>query len=295
MNQQPEGTSVPQYYKRGQGKRKKKKGRRPWLWRVGPKQGRVLGGGRGQCSGPTGLEKALGTVGGWGLGSRNRRGPGVPPHPWSQRAWDFIWEPSRLPGLEWVGQMPSSPVLLLHSGVWEGPSHLPLLISSVSLLCPPDQCSWRGGLGGQGTGLGAQQVPCAQVGGANALHSSPAPPAGPLPPASPDLPGVPPMPPRPSWPGGGFGLQGTGLGAQQAPWASVGRAIALCSSPSPPGQLLSPATPGLPGLPPMPPGPTQPGWGFGVGGTGLGAQQAPQPEPSAPLPLFWRVRPTCLS
>ena len=37
---------------------------RPWLWRVGPKQGRGLGGGQGQCSGPTGLEKALGAVGG---------------------------------------------------------------------------------------------------------------------------------------------------------------------------------------------------------------------------------------
>ena len=41
-----------------------------------------MGGGWGQCSGPTGLEKALGTVGGgMGLGSRNRRGPGVPPTP----------------------------------------------------------------------------------------------------------------------------------------------------------------------------------------------------------------------
>ena len=25
----------------------------------------------------------------WGLGSSNRKGPGVPPHPWSQRAGDL--------------------------------------------------------------------------------------------------------------------------------------------------------------------------------------------------------------
>ena len=37
---------------------------RPWLWRAGPKQGQELGGGRGVCLGSTGLEKALGAVGG---------------------------------------------------------------------------------------------------------------------------------------------------------------------------------------------------------------------------------------
>ena len=41
MSQQLEGTSVPQYQQSGGGKRKKKGwwGERPWLWRVGPKQG----------------------------------------------------------------------------------------------------------------------------------------------------------------------------------------------------------------------------------------------------------------
>ena len=34
------------------------------MWRAGPKQGRGLGGGWGLCLGPTGLEKALGGVGG---------------------------------------------------------------------------------------------------------------------------------------------------------------------------------------------------------------------------------------
>ena len=51
---------------------------------MGPKQGRGLGGGWGLCLGPTGLEKALGAVGGCGLGSRNRRGPGVSPTPVSE-------------------------------------------------------------------------------------------------------------------------------------------------------------------------------------------------------------------
>ena len=100
----------------------------PWLWRVGLKQGRGLGGGRCLCLGPTGLEKALGAMGGWGLDSTEQKGPRRTPHPWSQRAGDLTWEPSRLPGLEWVGQTPSSPLLFL----LEDPSHLPLLISPAS-------------------------------------------------------------------------------------------------------------------------------------------------------------------
>ena len=49
----------------------------------------------------------------WGVGLRlkEQKGPRCAPHPWSQRVGDLIWEPSRLPGLEWVGQMPSSPLL----------------------------------------------------------------------------------------------------------------------------------------------------------------------------------------
>ena len=82
--------------------------------------------------------------------------------------------------------MPFSPLLLLP----EGPSCLPLLISPASLLCPQGPTWPGGGLEGQRTGLGAQQVPQAQVGGAVTLRSSPAPPGGPLPSASPDLPGL---------------------------------------------------------------------------------------------------------
>ena len=43
-------------------------------------------------------------------------------------------------------------------------------------------------------------------------------------------------------------MQGTGLGAQQAPKAQVGRAIALCSSPALLRESLPPASPDLAGL-----------------------------------------------
>ena len=46
------------------------------------------------------------------------------------------------------GKLPSSPLLLLQSGVWEGLSHLPLLISLASLLCPQDPWSLDGALEG---------------------------------------------------------------------------------------------------------------------------------------------------
>ena len=105
-----------------------------------------------------------------------------------------------------------------------------------------------GVLGGQGTGLGAQQAPHAQVGGAVALCFSPTPPQGSLPPASPDLPGLPPMPPRTHAAWRGLGGWGISLGAQQAPRARVDRAIALCSSPALPGECLPPASPDIPGL-----------------------------------------------
>ena len=44
-------------------KESNKKGERPWLWRVGPNQGRGLGGEWALCLGHTGLEKALGALG----------------------------------------------------------------------------------------------------------------------------------------------------------------------------------------------------------------------------------------
>ena len=73
------------------------------------------------------------------------------PYPRSQGTGDLTWEPSRLPGLEWAGKMPSAPLpLLLQSS---GPllSASPVL-PSASILCPQDQCGWRvrGALEGRG-------------------------------------------------------------------------------------------------------------------------------------------------
>ena len=131
--------------------------------------------------------KGPGDCGGWHLGSRNRRGPGMPP----------------TPGLKGQETSPGSLAGFLGSS---GQGKRPPLLS----------CS---------SGLG-----------------------GPLPPASPDLPSLPPMPTGHRWPGVGFGLQGSGLVGQHVPWAPVGRAIALCSSPALPRESLPPASPDLPGL-----------------------------------------------
>ena len=123
-----------------------------------------------------------------GLRFKEQKGPTRVPHPWSQRSGDLTWGPIRLPGLEWVRQMPSA------------------RLSS--------------------SGLG-----------------------GPLPPTSPDLSRLPPMPPGPTRPGWGFGMGGTGLGAQQAlrpKW--VRRSIALHSSPALPGESLPSPSPDLPSL-----------------------------------------------
>ena len=54
------------------------------------------------------------------------------------------WELSRLPGPQWAGQSPSAPFPLL----LDGPSHLSLLISLASLLCPQDSCGLDGALDG---------------------------------------------------------------------------------------------------------------------------------------------------
>ena len=65
-----------------------------------------MGSGRGQCSGPTGLEKALGAVGGWGLGSRNRKGPDVPPTPGLRGQGTSSGSPAGFLGLSGQGKCP---------------------------------------------------------------------------------------------------------------------------------------------------------------------------------------------
>ena len=60
----------------------------------------VVGGANAQD--PQGWKRPWGP---WGVGLRlkEHKGPRRAPHPWSQRAGDLTWEPSRLPGLTWAG------------------------------------------------------------------------------------------------------------------------------------------------------------------------------------------------
>ena len=142
---------------------------------------------------------------GVGLGSRNRRGPGVPP----------------TLGLRGQGISPGSPAGFLGS---RGQDKRPPLLSCFSQMAPPTclslypqpplQPGW--GFGGQGIGLEAQQAPHAQVGGAVALAPLPL-----LPDDSSCFCLLISMasllcPQGPTQPGAGLGGKGTGLGAQQA-------------------------------------------------------------------------------
>ena len=236
-----------------------------------------------------------------GLRLKEQKGPRCAPHPWSQRAGDLTWEPSRLPGLEWVGQTPSSPLLLLQSAVWEGPSHLPLLFSPASLLCPQDQCRGKGRpLEGRGPAWDSAGSPCPSGQGNHPLilsgSSQRAPPTS----LSCSLVGLLPMSPRTHAAWKELGGQQIGLGAQQAPCARVGGAITLCSSPSPPGGPLPPASPDPPSLPPMPPGPMCLDGVLEGGGLAWELSRLPGPSGPGDRPLLLsstsqRVPPTCLS
>ena len=104
---------------------------------------------------------------GGGLRLKEQKGPRCVPYPLSQRAGDLTWEPSRLPGLEWAGQMPSSPLLLL----LKGPFCLPLLISLASLLCLQDPRGLEGALVGRGSAWELSRLPVPEW----ARRSSPAP------------------------------------------------------------------------------------------------------------------------
>ena len=133
--------------------------------------------------------KGLVGCGGWGLGSRNRRGPDVSPTLVSEGGGPHLgaqqasW--ARVGGANALHSSPAPPVP-------QGPSHLPLLFSPWTPSYAPrtSVAGVGGGPGEQGTGLGAQQPPQPEWVGQSPSSSSPAPPGGPLPPASPDLPGL---------------------------------------------------------------------------------------------------------
>ena len=220
-----------------------------------------------------------------------QKGPRRAPHPWSQRAGNFTWEPSRLPGLKWVRQMPSSPFLLLQSGGPLPPASPVLLLAS--LLCPQDQCGqgqW-GVLEGKGLAWELSRLPgpawVGETPSAPLLLLREGPSRLPLLISPVSL-----LCPKTHMACTGLWRGCTSLGIQQAPWAQVGGAIALHSSPSSPGWLRLPAYPDLPSLrdaepvwpplllpPSVPPHPTD-----SLGGSSLllGCQGTPPAASSYP-------------
>ena len=95
---------------------------------------------------------------GWGLGSRNRRCPGVPPTPSLRGQGTSPGSPGGFLGLSEQSKclpLLSSPALL----VWEGHSCLPLLISPASLLCPQDPRSLEGTLECRGPAWELSRLP----------------------------------------------------------------------------------------------------------------------------------------
>ena len=82
--------------------------------------------------------------------------------------------------------MPFTPLLLL----WQGPSHLPLLVSPWPPSYAPKDPRGLDAALEVGSQLGSSAGSPDQVGQVIALHSSPALPGQSLPPASPDLPSL---------------------------------------------------------------------------------------------------------
>ena len=94
--------------------------------------------------------KGPGGCGGWGLGSTEQKGPRCAPYAWSQRAGDFTWEPSRLPGLSGWGKCPP---LLSCSSSPGGP--LPPASPDLPSLPPMPPGPMRPGLVGSLEGRGS--------------------------------------------------------------------------------------------------------------------------------------------
>ena len=230
--------------------------------------------------------KSPGGCGGWGLGSRNKRGPGVPPTP-------GLWGQGTSPGSPAASWAQVGGAIALRSSSAPPGGPLPsasFVLPSASFLCSQGPTWPGGGFGGQGISLGAEQAPWARVGGTIALCSPPAPPGWLLPPASPDLSGLPPMPPRTH---AAFrGLCGAGYQPRSSAGSpgQSGRGnhppLISCSSRRAPPACLSWSS----SLPPMPPGPMWPGWGFGGGMPSWELSRLPaqvdQVTPSSPLRLF---------
>ena len=83
--------------------------------------------GRANAQDPQGWKRPW-ELWGWGLGSRNRRGPGMPLTPGLRVQGTSPGSPAGFLGSSGWGKLPPL-LLLLWSVVWEAPSCLPLLIS----------------------------------------------------------------------------------------------------------------------------------------------------------------------
>ena len=146
--------------------------------------------------------------------------------------------------------------------------------------------------------LGAQKASWARVGGANTLHSSPAPPVLESPSCKP--PGLPPMSPGPTQPVVGFGGWGSAWELSRLPGPEwVGQTpptpLLLLPSWSVPTTCLS-CSPRPPSYAPRTHSAWSGLWRVGDRPGSLGPQWVEQ-TPSTPLPLLWSWRPppACLS
>ena len=101
--------------------------------------------------------RSLSRSGVWAVGNREQKGTeGAQARLWSQRAGDPTWEPSRFPGLEWVGQMTSAPLLLLRSR--RAPPTCLSCSAPAFLLRPQDQRGPEGASEGVGPSRRAGQT-----------------------------------------------------------------------------------------------------------------------------------------
>ena len=159
---------VQQYHsseKEEEGKKKVRGGLGCRGW--GLSKGKVWAVGRANAQDPQGWKRPWGL---WGVGLRlkEQKGPSCAPDPGLRGQGTSPGSPAGFLGLSGWGKLP--PLLSCSLG-----PRGPLPPASPDLPWPPSYApgtnvaGGRGDLGGQGTGLGAQQVPQARVGGANAL------------------------------------------------------------------------------------------------------------------------------
>ena len=137
---------------------------------------------------------------------------------------DQAWDPSRLPGPEWAGEMLGTFPPILHS--WRVPCLPPLLPLHHLLPCPYDSRGQRAPWKVEDQAGEPSRLPGACLGGGNAscipsliLRSLRVPPHLPLlffPPVSP-------TPPGSTWPEGAPEGRGPGLGPQQASQGPIGQ------------------------------------------------------------------------